>query len=747
MASGGNRSTGICFVEMMFEPPRWELAILDFKTSHARVEALVAPKNVVIVGASDRPGNWAQRALRNLRRYDFPGQIYLMNPARDEVMGEKCYRDFAALPEPPDHLLIVVPAKAVADVIEQGAAAGARSATVFSSGFGESFDAVGAALGARLRAVIAKTGMGVSGPNCMGNICKPARFVTLTEDRQLDMTLGDVALVGQSGGVMIFVNAALEERGMSARYIITSGNEAGLHVADYVAYFAADPQIKVILVYCEAIADAANFQAACRHARQLGKSVIAMKLGYSEAGREAALAHTGSLAGSLAAFDAMAADAGVIRAETLDDAVELAELLSHSGAAPGRRLGAVTLSGAYRGLLLDAAERNGMSFPALAPRTLEKLHEVLGVGSYISNPIDGGFGVLQSADAYKACMEALHDDPNIDMVLLQEALPRAPGLTRGEAYIGIADQFAQTAKKPVAYVTLASHGQTDYSRALRHQRKNLSFLQEANKALRVIAATARRGEAEALAQGEPPARKPAPSLVKRLRQRALLAREDFALDETQSKALLKAYAIATPREALAATKADAVKLAATIGYPVALKAVSAELLHKSDVGAVALNIAGPKALRDAWDGILGNLQSHKFTGKLAGMLVSEMVSGGVELVLGLHRDAEAGIVVMAGSGGVLLELFKDVAFAAPPINTAKARDMLERTKALQRLRGYRGAQKLDEAAVVKAIVALGRMAEDLSDVLQSVDVNPFVVRARGGVALDGLVVLRGMLKS
>ena len=717
---------------------------MDFTASQAKVAALTAPRNVVIVGASDKPGNWALRSWRNLKQYAFPGKIYLMNPGRDEILGERCYRDFASLPEPPDHLLVVVPARAVPELLEQGAAAGARSATVFSSGFGESFDDAGAELGRQLRAVIAKTGLGVSGPNCMGNICKPARFITMTEERTIDMSLGEVALVGQSGGVMIFVNAALEERGMSARYIITSGNEAGLHVADYVAFFAKDPEIKVILVYVEAVADAAEFQAACRYARDHGKSVIALKLGQSEAGRHAALAHTGSLAGSLAAFDAMAADAGVIRADTLDDAVELAELLSHSGATKGRRLGAVTLSGAYRGLLLDAAERNDMSFPTLAPQTLEKLNKVLGVGSYISNPIDGGFGVLQSADAYKACIEALHDDPSVDMVLLQEALPRAPGLTRGENYIRIANEFAETATKPITFVTLASHGQTDYSRDLRHQRMNVSFLQEANKALRVIAATARRGEAEAIGAAATSAPAPLPALAAALRARAKTQKQSFALDEVQSKALLAAYDIPVSREALAHTKDAAIAAAAKIGFPVVLKAVSASLLHKSDVGAVALNLADAAAVAAAWDSINANLKSHGFTEKLQGMLVSEMIKGGLELVLGLHRDPESGIVVMAGSGGVLLELFKDVAFAAPPITHEKACDMIARTKASELIKGFRGSGPLDLDAMTGALVGLGRLAVDLADVIESVDVNPFMLLTTGGVALDGLVVARGL---
>ncbi len=717
---------------------------VDFKASHDKVAALAAPRNVVIAGASDRPGNWALRAWNNLRQYEYAGKIYLLNPRRDEILGQRCYRGFADLPEPPDHLLVVVPAAGVCDLLEEGAAAGARSATVFSSGFGESFDAAGAELGARLRAVIAKTGLAVSGPNCMGNICKPARFVTMTEERDIDMHPGQVALVGQSGGVMIFVNAGLEERGMSARYIITSGNEAGLHVADYVVFFANDPELKVIIVYVEALADAAEFQAACRYARSKGKSVIAIKLGQSEAGRDAALAHTGSLAGSVAAFDAIAADAGVIRADTLDDAVELAELLCHTGAPSGRRLGAVTLSGAYRGLLLDAAERNGLTFPEFAPATLEKLRKVLGVGSYISNPIDGGFGVLQSAEAYKACIEALHDDPGVDMVLMQEALPRQPGMTRAEKYIALANDYAAGAKKPIAYVTLASHGQSDHSRALRHRAPLVSFLQEANKALRAIAAAARRGEAEAIAAAPEQAFPPPPGLAGALRARALGERQPFALSETDSKALLAVYGIPLPRESLAATKAEALAAAEKIGFPVVLKAVSAALPHKSDAGAVALDLGNAAAVAAAWDRVTANLAAHGFKGALEGMLVSEMVRGGHEFVLGLHRDPEAGIVVMAGSGGVLLELFKDVAFAAPPVTRQKALDLIARTKAAKLIAGYRGSAPLNLEALTAALIALGRLAHDLGDVIESIDVNPFKLSAEGGAALDGLVVLRGL---
>jgi acyl-CoA synthetase (NDP forming) len=714
---------------------------LNLDASKEKVAALTAPRNVVLVGASDRPGSWAARVWHNLKRYEFPGPIYLINPRRNEIWEQPCYPDFQALPQAPDHMVVLVPAAGVIDTLRRGAAAGARSATVFSAGFGEGFDSKAATLGRELAAVIAQTGLGVSGPNCMGNVCAKSRLVTLTEDRPLAVRPGPVALVGQSGGMMIFTNQALQERGIWPEYLITSGNEAGLSIADYIAFFAGEPELKVIIIYVEAISQLAKFKAACRVAHAANKSIVAVKLGQSEGGRSAAMAHTGSLAGSIEAFDAIAGEVGVIRADTLDDAVEITELLVHTGAAPGRRLGAVTLSGAYRGLLLDSAERNGLQFPALAPATTERLNAVLTVGSLVANPIDGGYGVLSSADNFMASIDALQADPNVDMVLVQEGLPRAPGSNRAEHYIRLADDYAATtATKPIAFITPISHGQTDYSRALRTKAPHVSFLQEAYKALRAIASVARRDERERLARGsllQPQA--PAPErrdLAEHLRSRATA--EPVALDEAQSKEVLRAYGIATAEEALVTSRTAAIEAAGRIGYPVVLKAVSAELLHKSDVGAVMLDLASPEQLAAAYDDMAQRLQRHRLTG----MLVCRQVRGGLELVLGLHRDPEMGLVVMAGSGGVLLELIKDVTFCAPPVSPEKARDMLARMRGARLLAGYRGSPALDADALVNALVALGQLAVDLEDVVQSVDINPFVALPQGGLALDALIVLQ-----
>jgi acyl-CoA synthetase (NDP forming) len=715
---------------------------LDLEAARARVSALVAPENVVLVGASDRPGSWAARVWRNLNRYGYSGRLFPMNPARRELEGQPCYPDFASLPERPDHLVVLAPAAHVPGVLRAGSAAGARSATIFSAGFGEG-DGGGGVLGADLRAALAETGIAVSGPNCMGNICAPSRLVTLTEDRLINLSGGPIALVGQSGGVMIFLNQSLEERGLCADYLITSGNEAGLSVADYIAFFADEPRIKVIVIYVEALKRVDEFRAACRAARAAGKSIIALKLGGSAEGRSAAMAHTGSLAGSLEAFDALAADCGVIRADTLDDAVEMAEFLAHSNPPQGPRLGAVTLSGAYRGLLLDAAQRCGLQFPALAPETTAHLQTILGVGSLVSNPMDGGFSILTSEDAYRACIESLCADPNIDMVLMQEALPRAAGSLRAEKYIKIIEEYAALPGKPIACVTLASHGQTDFSRGLRAGAPHVPFLQEANKALRAIRTSTERNRREAIAMlpAEKTAHSPEREIAKE-RVRALAAAGATALSEVDSKAILAAYGLTFPREAVAGNADEAVAAARAIGYPVVLKGVSAAMQHKTEAGAVILNLQGDAGVRAACEQIVGNVRAAGIEAPLDGFLVAKQIPEGLELVIGLHRDPECGLTFMAGAGGVLLELIKDVSFAAAPMNRAKAQDMLDRTRAAQLIRGFRGGAALDPGPVVGALVALGALAADVGDCIESIDINPYRLLHDGGRALDALIVLR-----
>jgi acetate---CoA ligase (ADP-forming) len=328
------------------------------------------------------------------------------------------------------------------------------------------------------------------------------------------------------------------------------------------------------------------------------------------------------------------------------------------------------------------------------------------------------------------------------MILVQENLPREAGSDRAEHYIATVEAIAAAGSpKPIAFITPTSHSQSDYSRALRARSPHVSFLLEANKALRAIESVVRRDELERLAALPASPQPSAAQSAAAAQVRALAKSGATTLNEIVSKDLLRAYGIPAPAEIAAQSADEAVAAAQKIGFPVVLKAVSDRLPHKSDAGAVALHLADGDAVRAAYTRIVANVRRAGVE-RFDAMLVCRQISGGLELVLGLHRDPEVGLVVMAGSGGVLLELTKDVAFAAPPLSRDKARAMVARTQAAQLMSGYRGTAVLDAEAVVDALVALGRVAEDLADVVQSIDINPFVVLPRGGFALDALFVPR-----
>lgn len=709
-----------------------------------RVEALLNARNVVIVGASDRPGSWAPRSWRNLQRFNYPGKVFPMNPSRDTIWETRCYATFDELPEKPDHLLVMVPARFVCQMLRDGKLAGARSATIITAGFSEADDEGSRARAEELAATIAETGLAVSGPNCLGNFNGVARFVTMPDDRPQRCEAGAIAIVGQSGGLVMALKRTLEERGMDSGFAITSGNEAGLTTADYIHYFAQEPNTRLIVCYLESVRDPDNFLAACRAAKKVGKPVLVVKLGSSDEGRAAAMAHTGALAGSVSAFDAIAGDAGVIRVNTLDDVIEAAELFLHVPLPRGPRVGAITVSGGLRGMMLDAAAANGIEFPKLSRKTNGELRKLLGVGSIIGNPLDSGFAALSSKEVYVKCIEIVLADPNVDTVLVQEELTRAPGTERKEINLRAVNEVAGRVKKPIAFVTMVSHSLTDHSRMLRATLPHLAFLQEPDKALRAVGSVA--DYAASLKVKRRAAKVPAaPAALTRVLSRAKGICGSTPLSEVDSKALLRAYGLKMPKEKLTKNTADAVSAAKKIGYPVVMKAVGAALTHKTEIGGVLLNNGsgvdvrkGFAALKRAVAGVNDGIDAE-----MDGVLVAEQVSGGIELVIGASRDPEMGPFIMMGSGGIALELYRDVAFAAPVFDEAGARALIARTKASRLIEGFRGSDPLDIAALVKALIAVSRLAVDLGDALDSIDINPFLLRRRGGVALDALVVLSG----
>ncbi|HEY2231556.1 MAG TPA: acetate--CoA ligase family protein [Xanthobacteraceae bacterium] len=714
----------------------------------AGVHALLCPANIAIVGASDRPGSWSGGVRRALARSGFAGKVYPVNPRNTTVWnGETCYPSLRDLPERPDHVVVLVPGAAAAATITEAGRSGARSATVFSSGFGEGGDPEGRALAETLRRAIDEAGIAVSGPNCNGNLAAPHRLLTIPDDRIRAVARGPAAIVGQSGGIIMALYRALASRAVATSYALTSGNEIGLCTADYIRYLVDDPDIKVIGCFIEAIRHADEFKHACAYARDAGKPIVAVKIGGSEESRRAALAHTGSLAGALACFDAVAETVGVVRVNTLDEMVETIDYFAHAAPPRGPRLGALTFSGGLKGLMLESAARNGLAFPALQPQTTARLGEVLGVGTSLGNPLDGGFTALSSAESYFRIIDILLSDPYIDALLVQEELPAAPGTNAKTENLRQVDALAASGTKPIAVVSMISYGFTDHTRGFRAELKNLPVLQEVDKALKAVAAAGRygalRGRRDDMTVAEPSTSE-RDAIASALQRRHAVGDGRSLLHEADTKALLRVYGIRTPRELVATGLDEALRRAPEIGYPLVLKLVAADVQHKSDIGGVVVGITNDDELRAAHGRIADNLARARPGARLAQVLLAQQVSGGIELVLGVQRDPEIGPVLMFGTGGVLLELSPDVSFGAVPLSLRQAKAMLERTRAGRLLQGYRGAPPGDIDAVLAAMLGLGRLAHDLGDRIESLDINPFVglPAGRGALALDALLMFR-----
>ena len=715
------------------------------------VRALLSPKNVVIVGASDRPGSWSRRVFRSLERTGFPGQVYPVNPRNPTVWdGRTCYPDLRSLPERADHVVVLVPGHAAIETIREAGRVGARSATIFASGFGEGEDPDEKALGAELDAAIRESRLAVSGPNCLGNLAAPYNLMTITDERIERLARGPVAIFGQSGGIVTVIYRSLLNRGVQPGYALTVGNERGLNSADYIRFFAEDEDTQVIACFIEAIRDPKAFREACLVARDADKPVVVVKIGGSEASRAAALAHTGALAGSLACFDAVAEMIGVIRVNTIDEMVEVIELVTHGARPSGPRVGGLTYSGGFKGLLLEGAERNGVEFPELAPETLDRLREVLGVGTSLGNPVDGGFTAVTSREAYLKCVEIIQEDPNLDFLLVQEELPTQDRMNAKAAnLIAVNEMVARAGSKPVGVVSMASYMYTDFTREFRGQFPRLPVLHEVDKALKAVRAVGNwnAGRARSHADGTVSARPLAPAngqLSAVLNKAREVRGGRRVLDEVDSKALIRAYGIDSPREHFAQSADEAISAAQEIGFPVVLKVVSPDVQHKTEVGGVFTDLHDAEGLGRAFALIKANLKAADPGARFAGVLVAEQAQRGIELVLGVQRDPEVGPVVMFGTGGVYLEVKKDVAFGAVPLSESRARAMIAKTSAGRLVGGYRGAPAADVDAVAEALIGLSRLAQDLGDSLESIDLNPVlaVPGQTGTLALDALVVLR-----
>tara|TARA_Y100001934_G_scaffold41342_1_gene49482 strand:+ start:5332 stop:7611 length:2280 start_codon:yes stop_codon:yes gene_type:complete len=720
--------------------------------STSKVNALLNPKSVAILGARENPMGWTARIFANYKRFKFCGPVWPVNPRFEEIWGVKCYSNLSDLPEIPDHLVVMRAAASVTEILREAADLGTRSATVYASGFSELGTDKGRELEEELRLVIKETDLAVCGPNCLGSLSAKGKSLSLPDDRIRELVPGPVAMVGQSGTTTPGIGRTLIDRGIDVGYIVTSGNEVGLTTADYINYFVEDPEVKLVFCLIEAVRNSQQFLSACRRARDAGKPVVALKMGVSAGGRAAALAHTGSMAGSIEAFDAVAGNAGVIRVESGDAAIDLIELLVHAGVPEKDNVGVLVYSGGVRGLSLDAADRYGVPLPEYSFQATSKFKEILGDDLRVTNPLDAPGFMNQKLETIMDMVTAIQNDSNIGMILFQEDLPPSEGINDAnkrrtqrvlDTMIGFQKNFLSKGGKPIGLISPTSSDLTTFSREERKKFPNIPVLNEPDRAFRALRSAFNYRDTIRDSNKNP-------NLIKHKNNKIILEslknasnNEPFALNEIKSKEIISSYGLQIPIEKFANTTNEAENIANEIGFPLVVKGVSASMTHKSDAGAVILNIEDTIGVKRACETIALNVEKFDPALKLEGWLIAQAIPKGLELVLGIQNDAEMGPVIMFGLGGVWLEIIKDVSFCSPGMSRECAQKLIYDTSAGQMIDGYRGNDPYDREAIIDAIVAVGRLAADNSDTIESVDINPFVAMpvGEGAFALDALVVL------
>jgi acetate---CoA ligase (ADP-forming) len=697
------------------------------------LDSFFAPSSIALIGASRDLEKIPGRLLSMLRKNDYPGKIYPINPNYDDIDGLKCYPGISAVGQPIDLAVVIIPARAVLAALEQCAAAGVKHAVIISSGFaeegGDSADMQDAIV-----ALAKRTGMRISGPNAEGfysEVQKVAATFSPTVDVKpghvpLVATKRRIAIVAQSGGIGFAIKHRAKALGVAISYCVSAGNESDLGAGEFLDYMVQDASTSVILLFIEGIRDVDKFLAAARRAAETGKPVIVTKVGRSGAGERAAASHTASMAGWSAAYDAVFEKYGFIVSNDLDEAVAIAAALTTNPLPKGDRVAVLTVSGGAGIWGADSVSIQGLQVPELSESIQAEIMKLLPSYGSARNPIDVTAQGVHSGGLQRS-IDLLDVSNEVDAILVVQSLSSDTRMPFKEAEL---KPVIEAQNKPMVFYsyTLPS----DFAR--RELAKSgvvvLSGLTHAAVALRRMVEYSKFR----LAPPVDMATSPRPDLSAHLKS--------ATLSESDSKALLRAAGIALPDEVLVAEKSALDAAIARAGFPLVMKIQSPDIPHKSEVGGVRVNIASKGEVFLAYEALLQNARKHRPDAAIQGVLVGPMAKKGVEIIVGTMLDATFGPMVMVGLGGITTELFRDVVYRPAPVSAAEAADMLAQLKAAPLLSGFRGAAKADIAALSQLIAQISVLAAQLRAEIAEIELNPVLAHpARQGVTIvDALVV-------
>jgi acyl-CoA synthetase (NDP forming) len=674
-------------------------------------EAIFRPRTVAIVGASETGGDgWPKALYENMRYGGFPAKVYLVNPRRRELWDQPVYPDLTALPEPVDLALMVIPAEAVPASLEQGAAHGLQAALLYAARFGEGGDPEGAARAQAIKDLCERSGVRVCGPNCMGALSVREQLLFYPSPRIRALPPGPVGVVFQSGGTFQFWLQQAAVRGLGFSYAVSSGNELDLDLADYVNFLIEDKNTRLIACMVEGIRRPNAFMAVAEKALAAGKPLIMVKVGRSDKGKAAARSHTGALAGDDKVFDAVCRKYGIVRCPSLDDLIETALAFQFGRLPEGKRIAMAGYSGGAKGLFLDYATAEGAEIAELSQSTLDAVAPLIDPGLRPDNPLDTGAGLAVRQSQFSRICQIIAADEGVDILTIQGQLP----LSHEEKIDPkVFADIVESTDKPVLVYGRMAQNVTEVGRAFQEKAK-APFIQGLPETVRALQALIRYGECRR--QGILPIEEP--------------TGRESNLEGATFEDLLRKHGLQTPASAMAATPAEAATEASRIGFPVALKIVSPQASHKTEVGGVQLNLIDGEALARAAEAMAARLKKHDANAEINGFLVQEMVRG-VELILGVREDPQFGPLMIVGLGGVLVEAIRDFVVRLLPVSTADGREMLGELRGSKVLGAFRGQPARDVDAAAVAIAGLSQLFLDHRPWVVDLEVNPLMVLEHG----------------
>ncbi|MEL6374685.1 MAG: acetate--CoA ligase family protein [Pseudomonadota bacterium] len=708
-------------------------------TMPASFDALFHPVGVAIIGASSDPTRIGGHPVRALQRAAYPHGIYPVNPNRDEIAGLKAYPRAAAIGKRCDLAIIAVPAARVVDAIHDCGEAGIKFAVVLTAGFRET-KGEGLALEAALSAACAETGVRIIGPNCQGMISVPARmfgvFGSVAEET--DLTPGGVSCCFQSGGFGYAIVNLAERQGVGFRYCLSTGNETDLTTPQLLSGMLDDEGTDLAFAYMEGTPDARALLDVGAKSLQTGKPVLIWKAANTASGATAAASHTANMTGSYDLYRAAFRQAGLIEVHDVEEITDLAMLVAQGRLPAGNRVGVMSISGGSGIVFADRAVHGGLELPAFSETTARALAEIVPAFGSIENPADVTAGVFNDMSLFTRTLDVVLDDPGIDqLAILLASIPGAPVARAAEAIVAAA---ART-HKPV-HVAWSGRPEKSMEAAALFKQHAIPTVPTPVRLATAAATLARfaadRRRADAL-------RQPAVAVPDGIDKRALYAARDegaAALSEAESKALIASYGVPITREVSVPAGDDPVRLSANLRRPLAVKVLSREIAHKTEVGGIRLGLTDDEGVRRAALAVSESARAARPDAKIEGVLVSEMAEG-LEVLIGVVVDENFGPCVALALGGVMAEALQDVTHAIAPFGPQVAHDMMDRLAGRALFDGFRGAPPADREALAKLLVRVSHMAADLADEVAEIDINPVFVRPRGEgvVAADALVVL------